>query len=138
MAHGGEGALLGRGTVTLDSSPWQGSLAIKRGILEMTRSVILQFIKEMESKLTELRAAVEKLPEAIRRRPADTLADLEQEEIKKEEVNDLNMIFAVLRVAWNVPPDVEPDMTLEELQKAMAEGLPENWASREIMRMREE
>ena len=39
---------------------------------------------------------------------------------------------------WDIPPDVKPDLPLEELQQAMAKGLPENWASREVMRMREE
>ena len=103
----------------------------------MTKAAILRFIGEMENKLAELRAVVKKLPEAAEARPANTLADLEQEETE-EEANDLSEVFATLRAAWNIPPDVEPDMPLEELQKAMAEGLPENWASREIMRMREE
>jgi len=55
-----------------------------------------------------------------------------------KDANDLHEVFAILRAGWNIPPDVQPDMPLEELQKAMAERLPENWASREIMRMREE
>ncbi len=103
----------------------------------MTKTTILRYIREMESKLAELRAAVEKLPEVTEAITTDTLADLEQEE-SKEEANDLNMVFTVLRTAWDIPSDVKPDLPLEEVQKAMAEGLPENWASRELMRMREE
>jgi hypothetical protein len=103
----------------------------------MTKAAILRCIKDMESKLVELRAAVEELPEVTEARPIDTLADLEQEETE-EEANGLSEIFATLRAAWTIPPDVKPDMPLEELQKAMVEGLPENWASRELLRMREE
>jgi outer membrane protein TolC len=103
----------------------------------MTKAAILRCIEEMESKLGELRAAVKELPEATEERPADALIDLEQEEAE-EEANDLSMIFATLRTVWGIPPDVKPDMPLEELQQAMAEGLPENWASRELMRLREE
>jgi hypothetical protein len=45
----------------------------------------------------------------------------------------LEVVFATLRAAWNIPPDVKPDMPVEELQQAMIEGWPENWASREVM-----
>jgi hypothetical protein len=55
-----------------------------------------------------------------------------------EEANALREVLAPLQAAWNIPPDVEPVLPLEKLQKAMAEGLPEYWASREVMRMREE
>ena len=103
----------------------------------MTKTAILRCIEEMESKLAEVRAAVEKLPEMIEATTTDALADLQHEETP-EETNDLEGVFATLRAAWNIPPDVKPDMPLEELQQAMIEGLPENWASREIMRMREE
>ena len=100
----------------------------------MTKSAFLRWIEEIESKLAELRAAVAQWPEVI---SADILTDLEQEETLKEG-NDLHEVFAILRAGWEIPPDIQPDMPLEELQKAMAEGFPENWASREIMRMREE
>jgi hypothetical protein len=68
---------------------------------------------------------------------ADTLTDLEQEETVKE-VHDLHEVFAIRRARWAIPPDVQLGMPLEALQKAMAEGSPEDWASREIMRMRQE
>ncbi len=103
----------------------------------MTKAAILRCIEEMESKLAEVRAAVEKLPEVIEATTTDALADLQQEETT-EETNDLEVVFTTLRAAWNIPPDVKPDMAVEELQRAMIEGLPENWASREIIRMREE
>ena len=98
----------------------------------MTKSALLRWIEEIESKLAELRAAVAQWPEA-----AEALIDLEQEETL-EEANNLHEVFAILRAGWDIPPDVQPDMPLKELQKAMVEGSPENWASREIMRMREE
>ena len=103
----------------------------------MTKSAFLRWIEEIESKLAELRAAVAQWPEAAEVVSADTLTDLEQEETLKEG-NDLHEVFAILRAGWDIPSDVQPDMPLEELQKAMVEGCPENWASREIMRMREE
>jgi hypothetical protein len=53
------------------------------------------------------------------------LTDLEQEDTPKQ-ANDLHEVFAILRAEWDIPPDVQPDMPLEELQKAMAEGCPEN------------
>ena len=103
----------------------------------MTKSALLRWIEEIESKLTELRAAVAQWPEVAEAVSADALTDLEQEETVKE-ANDLHEVFAILRAGWAIPPDVQPAMPLEALQKAMAEGFPENWASREIMRMREE
>lgn len=103
----------------------------------MTKAAILHCIEELESKLEELRTVAEKLPEEAKVRFADTLASLERKE-GEEEADDLNEVFATLRAAWDIPPDVKPDRPLEELQKAMAEGLPENWASRELLRMREE
>jgi hypothetical protein len=103
----------------------------------MTKSALLRWIEEIESKLDELRAAVAQWPEAAEAVPSDALTDLEQEDTPKQ-ANDLHEVFAILRAEWGIPPDVQPDMPLEELQKAMAEGWPENWASREIMRMREE
>ena len=103
----------------------------------MTKSALLRWIEEIESKLAELRAAVTQWSEAEEAGSAETLTGLEQEETRKEG-NDLHEVFTILRAGWDIPPDVQPDMPLEELQKAMVEGFPENWASREIMRMREE
>jgi hypothetical protein len=103
----------------------------------MTKAAILRCIEDMESRLEELRAAVEELPEAAEPRPAATLVNIEQEETEGS-TNDLSMVFATLRTAWNVLLDEESDLPLEELQQAMAGDLPENWASRELMRMREE
>jgi len=103
----------------------------------MTKAAILQRITEMENKLGELRAAVVELPETTEARTVDTLPNLEQEETE-EEANDLSTVFASLRTAWGIPLDVKPDLPLEELQRAMAKDLPENWASRELMWMREE
>jgi hypothetical protein len=103
----------------------------------MTKSALLRWIEEIESKLAELRTAVTQWSETAEAVSAETLTDLEQEEILKEG-NDLHEVFAILRAGWDIPPDVQPDMPLEELQKAMVEGCPEDWASREIMRMREE
>lgn len=101
------------------------------------KAAILRWVEEMESKLAELRAVVTQLPEAPEAPSMDALADLEQEE-GIEDTDDLHEVFVTLRAAWNIPSDVQPDLPLEELQKAMAEGLPENWASREILRLREE
>ena len=103
----------------------------------MTKRAILQLITEMERKLAASRVAVDQWPETTAAEPADILTDLEQEE-SETEAQDLRFVFASLRTAWNIPPDLTPDMPWEELQRAMAEGLQENWASREIMRMREE
>jgi len=103
----------------------------------MTKTAILQLITEMECKLAALQVAVEQWPETPAAECADALTDLEQEETEIE-AQDLSFLFATLRTAWNIPPDLTPDMPLEALQQAMAEGLQEHWASREIMRMRGE
>jgi hypothetical protein len=103
----------------------------------MTKTAILQLIMEMERKLAALRVAVEQWPETPAAERADALTDLEQEATETQP-EDLSFLFATLRTTWNIPPDLKPDMPLEALQQAMAEGLQENWASREIMRMREE
>ena len=103
----------------------------------MTKAVILRCLAEMESKLTELRAAVEQWPAVPQMTPPAELQDLEREG-SLEEADALREVFATVRAAWNIQADVEPVLPLEELQKAMIEGLPENWASREAMRMREE
>jgi hypothetical protein len=103
----------------------------------MTKDTILRCIKELESNLAKLRKAVEKLPAVPEPASADILSNLEQEEIE-DESNSLDQLFAIVREQWNIPPDIKPEMPLEEIQKAMAQDLPENWASREILRMREE
>jgi hypothetical protein len=103
----------------------------------MMKTAILRWLEEMESKLAELRAVIQQLPEAPEAPPMDALTDLEQEE-GSEDTNDLHEVFVALRAAWHIPSDVQPDLPIEDLQNAMAEGLPENWASREIMRLREE
>ena len=100
-----------------------------------TKAAILRCLEEMESKLAELRAALEQWPEEAS--PTHALADFEPEECAGE-TDDLHEVFTTLRAAWDIPPDVRPELPLAELQKAMAEDLPENWASREVMRMREE
>jgi len=102
----------------------------------MMKAAILCWLEEMESKLAALRAVIKQLPEDPGELPLDALVDLEQEE-GIDDTNDLHDVFATLRTVWNIPSDVQPELPLEELQKAMAEGLPENWASREIMRLRE-
>jgi hypothetical protein len=103
----------------------------------MTKAALLRWIEEIESKLAELRAAVAQWPEVAEAVSADALTDLEQEETRKE-AHDLHAVFAILRAGWAIPPDVQPAMPLEALQKAMAAGCPEHWASCEIVRMREE
>jgi hypothetical protein len=103
----------------------------------MTKAAILRCIKEMEDKLAELRTAVEQWPEGAETPSSNILGDFTREEDIKA-ANNLHEVFATLRAAWNIPSDVQPDLPIEALQHAMAEGLPENWASREIMRMREE
>jgi len=103
----------------------------------VTKATILRCIEEMESKLVELRQAVEKLADGGELKSTDPLADLLQDNTEEND-QGLEAVFTSLRKAWNVPPDYKLEMTLEEAQNAMAEGIPENWASREIMRMREE
>ena len=100
-----------------------------------TKAAILRCLEEMESKLAELRAALEQWPEEAS--PTNAWADFEPEE-SAGETDDLHEVFITLRAAWDIPPDVQPELPLVEIQKAMAEDLPENWASREVMRMREE
>ena len=101
----------------------------------MTKTTILQCIEEMENNLIVLRQAVERMPESV----SDTASitpDFEQEDA---EVNgDLDAIFATLREFWNIPSDIEVIEPLQKIREAMAADLPENWASREIIRMREE
>jgi hypothetical protein len=103
----------------------------------MRESALLRWTEEIESNLDELRAAVTQWPEAAWAVSADALTELEQEEAP-EGANDLDEILAILRAEWDISPDAQLDMLLDELQKAMAEGFPENWGSREIMRMRKE
>ncbi len=102
----------------------------------MMKDMILQRIDAMEIQLKELRAAVEQLPDGH-----DVLADLEREDDEEwEEVSDeeKEAAFKLVREVLGISPDYVPEMTLDEAAKAMAEGMPENWGSREIMRMREE
>lgn len=103
----------------------------------MTKVMILRCIAELESTLATLRAAVEQLSEPGETPPGSALDSFVQAE-NSEEPTDLHEIFATLRTTWHIPLAAPPDLPLTELQKAMVEGLPENWASREVMRMREE
>ncbi len=101
----------------------------------MTKEEILQRIDAMQAQLDELRAAVEQLPDGH-----DPLADLEREDEEWEEVSDeeKEAAFKLVREVLGIPPDYVPEMTLEEAREEMGKGMPENWGSREIMRMREE
>lgn len=81
-------------------------------------------------------AADQLLEQPLKLMPADTLEAMEQEET--EEAETLEEVFAILRQAWNIPLDIKLDVPFTEVQKAMAYGVPENWASREIMGLREE
>ena len=115
--------------------------SVKRGtrICTATRSASRQsgWRNSVEGNyLAALRAAVEQWPETREATPPDVLADFEQEETDTE-AHDLSMVFASLCAAWNIPSDVTLDMSLQALQQAVAEGLPENWASRQSMRRRE-
>src|SRR3989442_11510626 len=83
----------------------------------MTKSALLRWIEEIDSKLAELRAAVAQWSEAAEAMSAEALTDLEQEETLKEG-NDLHEVFAILRTGWDIPPHVQPDMPLEELQNS--------------------
>ena len=103
----------------------------------MTKVMILRCIEELESTLATLRAAVEQWSEASETPPGSALDSFVQAENSAEPA-DLHEIFATLRTAWHIPPEAPPDIPLIELQKAMVEGLPENWASREVMRIRKE
>jgi hypothetical protein len=79
----------------------------------------------MEHKLMDLRAAVRRLPQVPGEDFGDALTDFEREE-PIEEATDLQEVFATLLAAWNIPHDVQPALSLVEIQERMAEGLPEN------------
>lgn len=72
----------------------------------MTKATILRCIAEIESKLAVLRAAVEQWPAVPYMTGTDALADLEQEG-GLEGADALREVFATLRTAWNIPPDVQ-------------------------------
>ncbi|NIW93680.1 MAG: hypothetical protein GWN20_12540 [Phycisphaerae bacterium] len=101
-----------------------------------TKTTMLRMIEDIENQLATLRQAVEQLSEAPETTEVDILTELEQEVVEKND--DLEVIFSVLREVWDIPPDMKTELSLLEIQKAMSEGLPENWASREAIRMREE
>lgn len=101
-----------------------------------TKTTMLRMIEEIENQLATLRQAVEQLSETTETTEVDILTELEQEVVEKND--DLEVIFSVLRQVWDIPPDMKTELSLLEIQKAMSEGLPENWASHEVMRMREE
>lgn len=102
----------------------------------MTKIDIIQVITDMERRLAELSQVVEKLPKNCEEAIVGTLLEIDLDGIKED--TGLEMIFATLRQMWKTPPNINLDMPITEIQKAMSESLPENWASREIMRMREE
>lgn len=47
-------------------------------------------------------------------------------------------LFEKLRDIWGLSEVEAGDISLEEAQELLAQGLPPNWASREIMRARQE
>jgi len=102
----------------------------------ITKTTMLEVIEKIENQLAALRQAVEQLPESTDLTPVDILIDLEKELDEKD--HDLETIFNNLRQGWNIPLEVKSDLPLLEIQKTMAEGRPENWTSREVMRIREE
>lgn len=47
-------------------------------------------------------------------------------------------IFSTLRSVWKIPAELAREFSLKDMQKKMSEGLADNWASRELLDMREE
>ncbi|MFQ5617091.1 MAG: hypothetical protein ACE5GO_11620, partial [Anaerolineales bacterium] len=91
-------------------------------------------LDELESTLVYLRQRLEKIPwieEPIPGEDGPDDADLVLAE-------DLEEMFKAMREVWNIPPDFKPTVSFAEVRPEMGKGLPENWASREIIRMREE
>jgi hypothetical protein len=68
------------------------------------------------------------------------VAELKQAKLPMRFSEPPRLVFRILAQLWGIELDKphEPRMTLEEARRLMSEGMPENWASREIIRMRGE
>ncbi len=64
------------------------------------------------------------------------MLDPGQEE--NEADKELDAIFATVREIWHIPADLKPDLPLPEIRQKMIADLPANWASRELIQLREE
>jgi hypothetical protein len=112
----------------------------------MTKEVILRGIKEMESKLAELRAVVEKLSEGIETLPADALTDPGRQNISEEQpripqfVDKQRLRSLIIKTFTEMGIDKEPIGAEKVQEMILACGIkPEdNLFSRGIIEMREE
>lgn len=96
-----------------------------------TQEILLQQIEEIEQRLALLRAQVQSLPEV-------TDSEIHTHSPEAVDSNGIDDIFETLQALWQVDPDVAAEMSLEEMQAVMAQGMPVGGASQEIQRIREE
>lgn len=95
----------------------------------MLKNSIIQEFYDMENKLEALREAVFHILENDQKN---------FDHLPGNEINDLNNVFNCVRSIWNIPTNIPPTIPLTKIQETMSKGIPENWASRQIVKLREE
>jgi hypothetical protein len=112
----------------------------------MTKEMLLRCIKEIENKLAELQAIVEKLPEAIATLSADALTDPDRRQILEEQpripqfVDKQRLRPLIIKTFKEMGIDKEPigAEKVQEMMLACGVRPEDNLFSRGIIEMREE
>lgn len=95
------------------------------------QEVLLQQIEEIERRLARLKAQVQGLPDI------DAIGEPDYP-LELNDSNDIENVFETLREIWQIDLMSDSEIPAEEMQAAMTQDMPANWASQEIQRMREE
>lgn len=98
----------------------------------MSTNSIIQEFYEIENKLESLRDAV------YNKLECDSSQQIESEFPVENNELYLDFVFNNIRSIWNIPENISTHVPITDIQKEMSKNLPKNWASRQIIKLREE
>lgn len=98
----------------------------------MSKESIIHEFYEIENKLESLRDAVSNILEQGLSKKKESDFPNEHDEIY------LDLIFDNIRAIWNIPENIPLNNPIAAIQKEMSQKLTRNWASRQIIKLREE
>ena len=98
----------------------------------MSTNSIIQEFYEIENKLESLRDAVYNKLEHRLSEKIESEFPVENDEVY------LDFVFKNIRSIWNIPENISTNVPIADIQKEMSRKLPKNWASRQIIKLREE
>ena len=90
---------------------------------------------EIVEELSQIKAQLANLSRMVFMKPENAPETEQALELDEKSTGE---IFSTLRSVWEIPAKLAREFSLKDMQKEMSEGLPDNWASHELLGMREE